>query len=74
MVIGIKRISVRKYKLGLKRSMRETLSDIFYKMYYYNIILFGGALVAGQIRVQVDAERDARSFWWGGGAARLSQL
>src|ERR1700689_4300244 len=75
MVIGIRRMGVRKYGLGLKRSMRETLSDIFYKMYYYNVILSGGALIAGQIRVQVDAERDARSFWWGGwvvGFARLS--
>ena len=39
------------------------------------MIVSGGALIAGQIRVQVDAERDARSFWWGGwvvGFARLS--
>ena len=59
-------MGVRKYGLDLKRSMRETLSDIFYKMYYYNVILSGGASIAGQIRVQVGVERDARSFWWGG--------
>ena len=47
------------------------LSDIFYKMYYYNVIVSGGASIAGQIRVQVGVERDARSFWWGG---TLSQL
>ena len=26
----------------------------------------GGASIAGKIIVQVDAKRDARSFWWGG--------
>jgi hypothetical protein len=46
--------------------MRETLSNIFYRMYYYNVFISGGALIAGKVAVQVDAERDARSFWWGG--------
>ena len=71
MVIGILRIVVGVYGLDLRRSMRETLSDIFYKLYYYNVIMSGGASIAGKITVQVDAERDARSFLVG---VRLSQL
>ena len=64
-------MGVRRYGLDLKRSMREMLSNIFYRMYYYNVIVSGGASIAGQITVQVGVERDARSFWWG---VRLSQL
>jgi hypothetical protein len=47
--------------------MRETLSNIFYRMYYYNVIMSGGTSIAGKITVQVDVERDTRLFWWGGG-------
>jgi hypothetical protein len=68
MAIGIRKMGVRRYRLDLKKSMQETLSDIFYKMYYYNIIMSSGASIIGKIAVQVDAERDARSFWWGGEA------
>jgi hypothetical protein len=32
------------------------------------VIASGGASIIGKIAVQVDAERDARSFWWGGEA------
>jgi hypothetical protein len=56
--------------------MRETLSNIFYRMYYYNVIMSGGASIAGKIAVQVDVERDARIIlvgWWVVGFAELSQ-
>jgi len=43
--------------------MRETLSDIYYRIHYYDVIVSGGASVAGKIAVQVDVKRDARSFW-----------
>ena len=45
--------------------MRETLSDIYYRIHYYNVIMSGSAALAGKIAVHVDARRDARSFWWG---------
>ena len=32
------------------------------------------ASIAGKITVQVDALRDARSFWWGASKVVLSQL
>ena len=47
--------------------MREILSDIYYRIHYYDVILYGSASIAGKIAVQVDAGGDARSFWWGGG-------
>ena len=46
--------------------MRETLSDIYYKIHYCDGTMSGGASIASKITVQVDAKRDARSFWWGG--------
>ena len=59
-------MGIREYRLDLRRSMRETLSNIFYRMYYYNVFMSGGTSITGKITVQVGAERDARSFWWGG--------
>jgi hypothetical protein len=46
--------------------MLETLSHIFHKIYYYNETISSGASITGQIEVQVDAHRDARSFLVGG--------
>ena len=63
MVKGILRMGIGKYGLELRRSMRETLSDIYYRIHYYDVIVSGGASVAGKIAVQVDVKRDARSFW-----------
>ena len=45
--------------------MRETLSDIYYRIHFFYETVSGGASIAGKIAVQVDAKRDARSFWWG---------
>jgi hypothetical protein len=42
--------------------MRETLSDIYYRMNFCDISASGGILITGKIIVQVDVERDARSF------------
>jgi hypothetical protein len=39
--------------------MLETLNDIFYRMYYYNIIISGGIEMIGKIVVQMDTEYDA---------------
>ena len=71
-VKGILRIGIRRYGLELRRSMLEILSDIYYRIHFFYETVSGGALIAGKIVVQVDARRDARSFWWGGDA--LSQL
>jgi hypothetical protein len=46
--------------------MLEILSDIYYRMNCYNVIMSGRAAIARKSIVQVDARRDARSFWWGG--------
>jgi hypothetical protein len=56
------------YGLELRRSIQETLSDIYYRMNFCDAIASGGTLIIGQIAVQVSAKRDARSFWWGVGA------
>ena len=68
MVIGILRTGVGRYRLDLRRSMLKILSDIYYRMNFYNIIILYGVAIAGKIAVQIDAKRDARSFcwWWGG--------
>jgi hypothetical protein len=55
--------------------MLEILSDIYYRMNFCDVIMSGGASIASKIAVQVDARRDARSFWWGGRAkSRLVSL
>jgi hypothetical protein len=41
--------------------MLEILSNIYYRMNFYDAIMSGSAAIAGKIVVQVDAERDARS-------------
>jgi hypothetical protein len=66
MVKGILRMGIGSYGLDLRRSMLEILSDIYYRIYCYNETMSGSASIAGKIAVQVDAGRDARSFWWGG--------
>ena len=70
MVKGILRMGVGRYGQDLRRSMLEILSDIYYRIHYYDVIMSGGALITGKITVQVDTERDARSFGW---CAVLSQ-
>jgi hypothetical protein len=47
------------------RSMRETLSDIYYRIYYLLCNNVGRASIAGKITVQVNASA-TRAFWWGG--------
>jgi hypothetical protein len=66
-------MGVQRYGLDLRRSIQETLSGVFYRMYYYDIIASCGVSIAGQITVQMDAERDARSFWWGGVGSGLTK-
>jgi hypothetical protein len=67
MVKGILRMGVGKYGLELRRSIRETLSDIYYRIHFPYETVSRGASIAGKIAVQVDAGRDARSFWCGRG-------
>jgi hypothetical protein len=43
--------------------MLEILSDIYYRIYYYNENMSGSTSIASKIVVQVDAKRDARAFW-----------
>ena len=69
---------IRIYGLELRRSIQETLSDIYYKIYYCDVIASGVYQLQGKITVQVDANatRDhlgsaGCQFWWG---ATLSQL
>jgi hypothetical protein len=67
MVIGILRIHVRRYGLELRKRLLGILSDIYYRIYYCDELASRSALIAGKITVQVNAERDARSFlvgWW----------
>jgi hypothetical protein len=59
-------MGVERYGLDLRRSMLKILSDIYYRMNFCDVIMSGGASIAGKIAVQVDAGRDARSFRWGG--------
>jgi hypothetical protein len=59
-------MGVREYGLDLRRSMQETLSNIFYRMYYYNVIMSGGTSIAGKITVQVDANATRDHFGDGG--------
>ncbi len=51
------------YRLELRRSMQETLSDIYYRIHFCYATVLGSALIAGKIAVQVDAKRDAQLFW-----------
>ena len=64
MVKSILKIGVRKYKLKLRKSIQEILSNIYYRMYFYYKTVSKGALIASKIIIQVDTRRDARSFWW----------
>ena len=47
----ILRIHVRRYGVGLQRSLLRILSDIYYRIYYYDVIMSGGASIASKIRV-----------------------
>ena len=64
MVISLLRMGIRIYKLGLRRSILEILSDIYYRIHFCDAFASGSASIAGKITVQVDAKRDARSFGW----------
>ena len=55
-----------RYGLELQKRLQGILNDIYYRIHSYNVIVSGSASIAGKITVQVDARRDARSFWWGG--------
>ena len=45
------RIGIGIYRLELRRSILEILSDIYYRIYFYNVIVLGGASIAGKIVV-----------------------
>jgi hypothetical protein len=64
----LQRMGLGIYRLELRRSIQETLSDIYYRMNFCDAITSGGTSIVGQIAVQVNAKRDARLFWWGVGA------
>ena len=54
MILTVKRIlriHVRRYRVGLQRSLLGILSDIYYRIYYYDIIISGSASIASKIRV-----------------------
>jgi hypothetical protein len=55
-VIGILRIVVGVYGLDLRRSMLETLSHIFHRIYYYNKTMSSGASITGNITVQMKVD------------------
>ena len=48
-------------------------SDIYYRIYFFYETMLGSVAIVGKITVQVDARRDARSFWWGACKITLSQ-
>ena len=56
---GILRISVGRYRLDLRRRILKILSDIYYRMNFYNIIMSGSILIISKIIIQVDAKSDA---------------
>ena len=47
----ILRIHVRRYRVGLQRSLLGILSDIYYRIYYYDVIVSGSVLIISKIRV-----------------------
>ena len=61
-VTFVLRIGVRIYRLELRRSMRETLSDIHYRIYYLLCNNVRRASIAGKITVQVDANTTVAHF------------
>ena len=63
MTIGILRTRAGRSGLELKKRLLGILSDIYYRFYYYNKLASCSASITGKITVQVDARRDARSFW-----------
>ena len=65
MAIGLLRIDIRMYRLELRKRLLGILSDIYYRFYYYNELTSCNVSITGKITGQVDAKRDARSFWWG---------
>jgi hypothetical protein len=66
MVIGLLRIGIGIYRLELRRSMREMLSDIYYRMNFYDVSASGGILITSKIAVQVDVNATRDHFWLGG--------
>ena len=50
------------YGLDLGRSKQETLSDIYYRIYYLLCSCVGRALIAGKITVQVNADATRAHF------------
>ena len=62
MVIGILRIYIRRYGLELRKRLLGILSDIYYRIYYYDELASRSVSIAGKITVQVDAKCDARLF------------
>ena len=54
MILTVKcilRIYVRRYRVGLQRSLLGILSDIYYRIYYYDVIMLGSVSIASKIRV-----------------------
>ena len=45
------RMGIGIYRLGLRRSILEILSDIYYRIHFCDIIVSGGVLIVGKITV-----------------------
>ena len=62
MVTGSLRMGLGMYGLDLGRSKQETLSNIYYRIYYLLCNNVGRASIAGKITVQVDAKVTVAHF------------
>src|SRR5438105_15817231 len=74
MVTGSLRIGLGMYGLDLGRSMQETLSDIYYRIYYLLCNNVRHASITGKSRVQVNANTTVTHFGGVVGCVRESGL
>jgi hypothetical protein len=56
MAIGILRMGVGRSGLDLRKSMREILSDIFYRIHYCNVAMSNSTSIIGKITVRINAD------------------
>ena len=49
MVISLLRMGIRIYKLGLRRSILEILSDIYYRIHFCDVIASSNASITSKI-------------------------
>jgi hypothetical protein len=66
-VIGIGRIGARIYGPELRKSIRETLSDIYYRIQILLCNCIERTSIAGKITVQLGADATRAHFGGGGG-------